>query len=330
MNNLTKQFRTKAAEMNRHIVLPEGCEPRTILAAKYISDQRIARITLIGDPIEIQKAQPSILLEGVNIINPQQDDISKYVDLLYNLRKDKGMTREEAVVLCQNNLYLGSLIVQNGDADGMVAGAITNTGDVLRPALQIIKTAKGIKTVSSCFIMLLPEFSPYKTNNILIMGDCSVNIEPDAEQLASIAIASAQSAINIAGISPKIAMLSFSTKGSAKHEFVDKVVEATKIIKEKSPNLNVDGELQADTALIESVANLKAPDSNIAGNANVLIFPDLQSGNIGYKLVQRLAGAQAIGPICQGFNKPVNDLSRGCSVDDIIDVVAITCIQSNQ
>ena len=237
------------------------------------------------------------------------------------------MTEEQAVEFAKKPLYLGVLLVKAGKADGMVAGAINSTGDTLRPALQIIKTAPGIKTVSSCFIMVLPEGSKYGENGIMVFGDCAVNINPDAQQLADIAIASAQSAASIAGIEPKVAMLSFSTKGSAKHEFVDKVVEATKIVKELAPDLKVDGELQFDAAVVKSVASLKAPGSDIAGSANVMIFPDIQAGNIGYKLVQRLAGAEAVGPICQGFNMPVNDLSRGCSAEDVVNVTAMTVLQ---
>ena len=238
------------------------------------------------------------------------------------------MEKEQAAQLVKNPLYLGVMLVKTGKADGMVAGSVNSTGDTLRPALQIIKTAPGIKTVSSCFIMVLPEGSKYGENGVMVFADCAVNIEPDAEQLASIAIASADTAKKIAGIDPKIAMLSFSTKGSAKHANVDKVVEATKIVNTIAPELQCDGELQLDAAIVESVAQLKAPGSKIAGHANVLIFPDLQSGNIGYKLVQRLAGAQAVGPICQGFNKPVNDLSRGCSSEDIVNVVAMTVLQA--
>lgn len=329
MSDLMKTIYQKAKMVNKHIVLAEGEEPRIIEAAIKVNKLNIATITLIGDKDIInQRAMES--LDGINIINPNTSDkLSSYANLLYELRKSKGITLNEAEKLAKNPLYFGVLMVKSGDADGMVAGSINSTGDVLRPALQIIKTKQGIKTVSSCFIMVLPKGTAFGYDGVMVFGDCAVNIDPSASSLADIAIASADSAEKIAGIQqPKVAMLSFSTKGSAKHQFADKVIEATKIVKENKPELDVDGELQADTALIKSVGFLKAPQSNVAGQANVLIFPDLQSGNIGYKLVQRLAGAEAIGPICQGLDKPVNDLSRGCSPDDVVSVVAITALQA--
>ena len=324
--SLLQEIREKAKLKNKCIVLAEGEEDRIIRAAEEIVEQKIARLILIGNKdVILSKAQKS--LDGVTIIDPKTEDLTEYSNLLYELRKAKGMTMEQAVELAKKPLYLGVLLVKAGKADGMVAGSVNSTGDTLRPALQIIKTAPGIKTVSSCFIMVLPEGCKYGENGIMVFGDCAVNINPDAQQLADIAIASAQSAVSIAGIDPKVAMLSFSTKGSAKHEYVDKVVEATKIVKELAPDLKVDGELQFDAAVVESVASLKAPGSDIAGHANVMIFPDIQAGNIGYTLVQRLAGAEAVGPICQGFNMPVNDLSRGCSSEDVVNVTAMTVLQ---
>ena len=331
MSKLMESVYAKAITLNKHIVLAEGEELRIINAAKKIVEKKIARITLIGrkDVIEEKAGK----LEGIDIIDPNTSEkTADYINLLYELRKAKGMTEEKAKELVMKDpLYYGALMVKNGDVDGMVAGSIRATGDVLRPALQIIKTKPGVNTVSSCFVMSMAEGSvgsKYGQNGVLVLGDCAVNPNPTAEQLADIAIASADSAVKIAGIKePKVALLSFSTKGSAKHELVDKVATATAIVKEKAPELCCDGELQADAALVESVGSLKAPGSTVAGKANVLIFPDLQAGNIGYKLVQRLAGAEAVGPICQGFAKPVNDLSRGCSVDDVVGVVAMTSLQ---
>lgn len=329
MSALMNKIYDKARDAKKHIVLPEGEEQRVIEAVKAITSGNIAKVTLLGNRERIM-AKAGQELEGAEIIDPQTSPQAKtYAELLYSLRKDKGMTREQAEAQVKNPLYFGALMLKNGDADGMVAGSINATADVLRPALQLIKTKKGISTVSSCFIMVLKD-TVYGDNGVMVFGDCAVVIDPDAEQLASIAASSAETAKIIAGIKePNVAMLSFSTKGSGKHPFVDKVAKATEILKERYPELNVDGELQADAAIVSSVGALKSPGSKVAGKANVLIFPDLQSGNIGYKLVQRLAGAEAIGPICQGLNKPVNDLSRGCSVEDIIGVVAITALQAD-
>lgn len=332
MSQLMNSIYDKAKKLYKHIVLPEGEEERIINAAKAITERKIAKITLIGNKdVIVKKAGGE--LSGIEIIDPKTNPkTEEYINLLVELRKAKGMTREQAEKLVLgDNLYYGCLMVKAGDVDGMVGGSVRSTGDVLRPALQIIKTKPGVSTVSSCFIMSMPENSvgsKYGQNGVLVFGDCAVNILPTAAQLADIAIASADSAKTIAGIvEPKVALLSFSTKGSAKHENVDKVTEALAFVKEKAPELRCDGELQADAALVASVGKLKAPQSDVAGEANVLIFPDLQAGNIGYKLVQRFAGAEAIGPICQGFAKPVNDLSRGCTYEDVVGVVAVTSLQ---
>ena len=328
MSDLLKSVRLKAKDLHKTIVLAEGEEPRIITAAAKAQAEGVAQIVLLGSPAVIAQKCPDANLDGVKIIDIATADIEPYAQALYDIRKSKGMDIDTARKLTRNPLYFGVLMVKRGEADGMVAGSVNATGDVLRPALQIIKTAPGIKTVSSCFIMVLDKDSKYGEKGVMVFGDCAVNPNPDAQQLADIAIASAGTAKAIAGISPKVALLSYPTKGSAKGELIDKVTAALELARAARSDLQIDGELQADAALVPSVADLKAPGSFVAGSANVLIFPDLQAGNIGYKLVQRLAGAEAIGPICQGFNSPVNDLSRGCSSEDVVNVVAMTALQS--
>lgn len=327
MNKIWENAKIK----KKKIALPEGSEPRTLNAAKKITQEGLAEIILIGNIDEINSSakNENINIDNFKIIEPYKSEFfESYVNSFYELRKKKGMTPEEAKTLTSDPVYFATMMVKNGDADGMVSGAIHSTGDLLRPALQIIKTAPGISIVSSCFVMELPN-STFGENGILLFADCAINPNPNAEELASIAIATASTAKSLCNIEPRIAMLSFSTKGSGKHELVDKVIEATRIAKEKAPDLLIDGELQLDAAIVQKIGEMKAPGSKVAGRANVLIFPDLQSGNIGYKLVQRLANANTIGPISQGFAKPVNDLSRGCSVIDIVNVVAITSLQAN-
>lgn len=330
MSKIMESIIERAKKLDKHIVLAEGEEIRIIQAAAIITREKIAKVTLLGDERVIWAKAGDTDLSGIEIINPATSEkADQYASLLYELRKEKGMTEEKAHIWVKNPLYYGCLMVKSGDADGMVAGSVNATSDVLRPALQIIKTRPGIKTVSGCFIMGLPEGSPYGDDGAMVYGDCAVIPDPTAEQLVDIAIASAESAKDIAGIKvPKVAMLSFSTKGSASHPNVAKVVAATEALKARTDlDFDVDGELQLDAAIVPKVAAIKAPGSRVAGSANVLVFPDLQSGNIGYKLVQRFGNVDAIGPICQGLARPVNDLSRGCSVADVVGVVAITTLQ---
>ena len=321
-----------AKKDRKRIVLPEGNEERTITAAKHINDEGFAFPILIGDREAIldTAVKIDIDLTGIEIIDPEKSEkLDGYIQCFYELRKNKGMTILKADKIVKDPLYFATMMVKMDDADGMVSGAIHTTGDLLRPGLQIIKTAPGVSVVSSFFIMMVPD-SQYGEEGMLFFSDCAVNPNPNEDQLAAIAIATAETAKNLCGIEPRVAMLSFSTMGSADNELVTKVRVATEKVKQLRPDLLIDGELQLDAAIAQKVADQKAPNSKVAGKANVLIFPDLQSGNIGYKLVQRFANAEAIGPICQGFAKPINDLSRGCSFEDIVKVVAITAVQAQQ
>lgn len=328
--DLMKKIWTAAQADKKKIVLPEGNEERNIAAAQKINELGLAYPILVGNKSEIDsKAKElSVDLSGIEIIDPDESaNLDKYIEAFYELRKNKGMTMEKADKIVRDPLYFATMMVKLDDADGMVSGAVHTTGDLLRPGLQIIKTAPGVSVVSSFFIMQVPG-STYGDNGTLLFADCAVNPNPNEDELAAIAIATAETAKGLCNMDPKVAMLSFSTMGSASHEVVDKVRNATQKARELRPDLDIDGELQLDASIVEKVAAQKAPNSKVAGKANVLVFPDLQAGNIGYKLVQRFANATAIGPVCQGFAKPINDLSRGCSSDDIVNVVALTAVQA--
>ena len=310
------------------IVLPESHDPRVIQASIWAAKKGIANVILIGDQKKVQEALAGFKSENISILDPSfSNKTVEYAALLYETRKEKGMTKKQADELIKNTLYFGAVMVKIGDADGMVTGASTSSSDVLRAALQIVKSKPGVSNVSSCQIMDLSE-NPFVDADAWALADCVVNINPDAQQLAIIAVRTAETYKQLLDTEPKVAMLSFSTNGSAKHEFVDKVVEALKLAQAAAPDLLIDGEMQLDAAIIRGVAQTKCPDSPIAGEANVLIFPDIQSGNIGYKLVERVGGAKLVGCIIQGLNRPINDLSRGCEAEDILNAIAITAVQA--
>lgn len=327
---LLESIKEKARLKLMSIVLPEAEEERTLRAANTCIEEGLAHIVLIGSKQVIMERADEWVLPNINkatIIDPKNNPKrEEYIALMLKLRKSKGLTREQAEVLIENPLYLSVLMIKNGDADGEVAGANNATGDVLRPALQYVKTKPGISVVSGAFLMLVQKH--FGEDGLMVFADCAVHPNPNAQELAQIAVETGKTARVIAGIEPRIAMLSFSTKGSAKSEMVDKVVEATRLAQEMDPSLQIDGELQADAAIVPGIGSKKAPGSKIAGRANVLVFPTLEVGNIAYKLVQRLAGAEAIGPVLQGMASPINDLSRGCSVSDIVNLVAITACQA--
>jgi phosphate acetyltransferase len=330
---LLERIKEKAKQGKKRIVLPEGTEKRTLRAAEILIKEDIAQIILLGNPEELLSAAKNHNLSGIEkatIIDPRSHpDKEKYIDLMVELRSHKGLTRADAERLIEDPLYLATLMIKAGDADGEVAGAMNSTGDVLRPAFQYVRTKPGISVVSGAFIMILKD-REYGEDGILVFADCAVHPDPTESELAEIAVATASTTRAIAGFEPRIAMLSFSTMGSAKHPMVDKVVNATRIAREMAPDLQIDGDLQADAAIIDKIGQSKAPGSSIAGKANVLIFPNLECGNIAYKLVQRLAHAEAIGPVLQGMAAPINDLSRGCSVSDIVNLVAITASQASR
>lgn len=327
--SFAEELKKRAGEKQRTIVLCEGEDKRVVEAAQRCIEEGVAKIIVLGKESEIKAANPDADLTGVEIVNPATSPkLEEYANLLYELRKAKGMTEEQAKEQAKDATFFGALMLKSGDADGLVSGACHSTANTLRPGLQIIKTAPGVKSVSSFNLMIAPAGgNKYMDGDVLVFADCGLNPTYTSEGLAECALATAESAKAIAGINPCVAMLSFSTMGSAKHDNVTLVQEATRIAKEKAPDLALDGELQFDAALVPEVAAIKAPKSAVAGHANVFIFPDLQSGNIGYKIAERLGGFQAVGPICQGFAKPLNDLSRGCKASDIVLAVAITALQ---
>ncbi|HCR91807.1 MAG TPA: phosphate acetyltransferase [Prolixibacteraceae bacterium] len=328
--DLLKKVIENAKIYQKRIVLPEGAEPRTLRATEIIIQQGIAQIILLGDPVRIKKVadECGVSVKGATVINPATDERrGHYADKMVEIRKEKGLTKEQALKLLDDPLYFAPMMIKSGDADGELAGAINSTGDVLRPALQYIKTLPGVSVVSGAFVMFVND-PAFGHDGVLVFADCAVMPDPTDRQLAEIAVTTAKTARAIVGLEPRVAMLSFSTKGSAQHPLVDKVASATKIAKEIDPDLMIDGELQLDAALVPEVGQLKSPGSNVASKANILVFPGLESANIGYKLVQRLAKAEAVGPVLQGMAAPINDLSRGCSVSDIVNMVAVTANQA--
>ncbi len=331
--SLLDEIKAKASARNKTIVLCEGEDKRVIEAAAQITKEKIAKIVLIGNQSECKKIAPEVDLAGVTLIDPlTSDKTAGYAKLLYEARKVKGMTEEQAEEQAKDRTMFGALMLKAGDVDGYVSGACHSTANTLRPGLQVVKTAPGINTVSSCFIMIAPQKHEYNPDGVAVFADCAINIEPTAEQLADIAVTSAKTAKAIAGIEPRVAMLSFSTKGSGNDDkftqTVPKVQKAVELAKAAAPELALDGEFQFDAAVAPAVGQLKAPGSKVAGHANVFVFPNINAGNIGYKIAQRFGGYMAIGPVCQGFAKPLNDLSRGCSVEDIVATVAVTALQA--